>query len=317
MGPFFIRRLGQSILLLFIVSIVGFSILNLAPGGPMSAYNVNPSLSEVERDRIAEEMGLSDPLPVQYIRWASGLASGDWGTSFRDSQPVTSIVMSRIPATFELMLTSVSIAATFGVLIGVLGAMKKNSIFDYLATIGAMVALSIPTFWFGLMVIFFFSVELGWLPSGGRSTIGGDGSLGDHVRHLIGPASVLALVTVAIWSRYSRSSVIDALNQDYIQTARAKGITERRVIVVHAMRNAVLPLVTLAGIQLPSLFGGALVAETVFSWPGMGRLFLDSLSYRDYPVLMGILMATAFLVILGSLIADMLYALVDPRIRLN
>lgn len=317
MGPFLLRRLGQSIVLLIIVSIVGFSILNLAPGGPMSAYNLSPGLTQADRERIAEEMGLNDPLPVQYFRWAGGLVTGDWGNSFRDSQPVTSIVMSRIPATFELMITAVTVAATLGVGIGVLGAMRKNSVFDYSSTIGAMVALSIPTFWFGLMVIFFFSVELGWLPSGGRSTIGGDGSLADHLWHLLGPAAVLALVTIAIWSRYARSSMIDALNQDYIRTARAKGISETGVIGGHAMRNAVLPLVTLAGIQLPALFGGALVTETVFSWPGMGRLFLDSLEYRDYPVLMGILMATAFLVVLGSLLADLLYAWVDPRIRLT
>lgn len=317
MGPFLVRRIGQSILLLFIVSIVGFAILNLAPGGPMSAYTLSPGLTEADRQRISDEMGLNDPLPTQYLRWAGGLVTGDWGTSFRDSQPVTSILFSRIPATFQLMISAVAIAVTLGVAIGVLGAMKKNSIFDYLSTIGAMVALSIPTFWFGLMVIFFFSVRLGWLPSGGQSTIGGDRSIGDYLLHLIGPASVLALVTVAIWSRYTRSSMIEALNQDFIRTARAKGLTERRVIAMHAMRNAVLPLITLAGIQLPALFGGALVTETVFTWPGMGRLFLDSLGYRDYPVLMGILMATALLVILGSLIADLLYAVADPRIRLN
>lgn len=317
MGAFFIRRILQSIVLLIIVSVVGFGILNLAPGGPMAAYSVNPTLTQEERERIAEQMGLNDPMAVQYWRWASGLVQGDWGTSFRDSQPVTSILWNRVPATFELMFTSMVIAVIIGTTIGALGAMKKNSIFDYLSTFGAMIALSIPTFWFGLMMIFLFSERLGWLPSGGRATIGGDGSFQDKVLHLIAPAIVLALVTVAIWSRYSRSSLIDALNQDFIRTARAKGLRERSVIVRHAARNAIMPLVTVAGIQLPTLFGGALVAETVFSWPGMGRLFVDSLEYRDYPVLMGILMLTAILVIIGSFLADIVYAMVDPRIRLT
>lgn len=317
MGAFLIRRLLQSIVLLFFVSVVGFAILNLAPGGPLAAYSVSPTLTQADREMIAEQMGLNDPLPVQYWRWASGLVTGDWGTSFRDSQPVVDIILNRLPATLELMLTSTVIAVTLGTLVGMLGALRKYSIFDYLATIGAMVALSIPTFWFGLMVIFFFSVELGWLPSGGRATIGGSGSMLDSLHHLIAPALVLALVTVAIWSRYSRSSLIDSMNQDYVRTARSKGLTEWTVLVNHGLRNAVMPLVTLAGLQLPALFGGALVTETVFTWPGMGRLFVDSLDYRDYPVLMGILMTTALLVILGSLIADLMYALVDPRIRLH
>jgi peptide/nickel transport system permease protein len=316
-GAFFIRRTVQSIVLLIIVSIVGFSILNLAPGGPMAAYSVNPTLTHEERERIAEQMGLNDPIPVQYWRWATGLVQGDWGTSFRDSQAVTQILSNRLPATIELMVTSTVIAVTIGTVVGVLGAMRKNSLFDYLSTFGAMVALSIPTFWFGLMVIYLFSEELGWLPSGGRSTIGGNGSLWDQARHLVAPALVLALVTVAIWSRYARSSLIDALNQDYIQTARAKGLHERSVVIRHGIRNAVMPMVTLAGLQLPALFGGALVTETVFSWPGMGRLFVDSLEYRDYPVMMGILMLTAIMVIIGSFVADLMYALVDPRIRLS
>jgi len=316
-GTFFIRRGIQSVILLFIVSVVGFGILNLAPGGPMAAYSVNPALTHEERERIAEQMGLNDPIAVQYWRWASGLAQGDWGTSFRDSQPVTSILGKRMPATFELMFTSMVIAVFLGTAIGTLGAMKKNSIFDYLSTIGAMIALSIPTFWFGLMVIYLFSVKLGWLPSGGRVTIGGSHSILDRMQHLVAPAIVLALVTVAIWSRYSRSSLIDAMNQDFIRTARAKGLREKAVIVRHAAKNAVLPLITVAGLQLPTLFGGALVTETVFSWPGMGRLFVDSLEYRDYPVLMGILMLTAVMVVIGSFLADVVYAMVDPRIRLT
>jgi peptide/nickel transport system permease protein len=179
-----------------------------------------------------------------------------------------------------------------------------------------MIALSIPTFWFGLVAIFVFSVELEWMPAGNRQTVG-DGSILDMLHHLIMPALVLALVETAIWSRFMRSSMLDVVNQDYIRTARAKGLPEWRVLSGHAFRNALLPMITVAGLQLPTLLGGALVTETVFTWPGMGRLFLDSIEYRDYPVVMGILMFSASLVLIGNLVADMLYAVADPRIRLG
>lgn len=315
MATYIIRRLLQSAVLLIIVSFVGFSILSLAPGGPLAAYALNPNMTDEDLQRIAKQMGLDQPIPVQYARWATGLLVGDWGRSYRDTQPVLNIIMSRLPATFELMLVSTTLAVILGTFVGLLGAIRRYSIFDYLATIGAMVALSIPTFWFGLMVIYIFAVKLGWLPPGNIATIG-DGSLLDRLHHLIAPSAVLALVTVAIWSRYTRSSMIEVINQDYIRTARSKGLRERLVVARHGLRNAVLPLITIAGLQLPTLFGGALVTETVFTWPGMGRLFVDSLGYRDYPVLMGILMFTAVLVLLGNLIADILCAIADPRIRL-
>jgi peptide/nickel transport system permease protein len=198
----------------------------------------------------------------------------------------------------------------------VMGATRRYSTFDYAATVIAMVALSIPTFWFGLVAIYVFSLELGWLPSGNMYTIG-DGSFLNYVEHLILPSLVLALVNVAIWSRYMRSSMLDVIDQDYVRTARAKGLPRRRVLYGHVMRNALIPMITLAGLQLPTLLSGALVTETVFTWPGMGRLFLDSLGYQDYPVVMGLLMFTAILVLIGNLLADILVAAADPRVRLE
>jgi peptide/nickel transport system permease protein len=180
-----------------------------------------------------------------------------------------------------------------------------------------MIALSIPTFWFGLMVIFLFAVRLDWIPSGGRATMGADFSLADRLHHLVAPALVLGLVLVATWSRYTRASMLESIGQDFVRTARAKGLAERRVVWTHAFRNSLGPLVTLAGIQVPFLFGGALVTESVFTWPGMGRLFVDSLGYRDYPVLMGVLVVTAVLVIASNLLADLLVAITDPRVRLR
>ncbi|SFJ37519.1 peptide/nickel transport system permease protein [Bosea sp. OK403] len=316
MSTFLVQRLMQALVLLLIVSMIGFAILHLAPGGPLSQFAASGEMTQADLDRIAEQLGLNRPLPVQYLEWLWRMLRGDWGLSYRDQQPVLHIIASHIGATLELMLTSTLLAMLLGAWIGILGAIKRYSLFDSLATIGAMIALSIPTFWFGLVVIYVFSVGLGWLPSGNRYTIG-DGSFLNQIHHLIGPCIVLALVSTAVWSRYMRSSMLEVVNQDYIRTARAKGLPERSVLLRHAFRNALLPMITITGLHVPTLLSGALVTETVFTWPGMGRLFLDSISYRDYPVVMGILMFTAVLVLLGSLIADLLYGIADPRIARN
>lgn len=313
MSAFLVRRLAQALLLLLIVSMIGFAILHLAPGGPLSQFAAGGDMTQADLDRIAEQMGLNRPLPVQYAEWLWLMLSGDWGRSYRDHQPVLHIIAGHIGPTLELMLTSTLLAMLLGAWIGILGAIKRYSLFDSLATVGAMIALSVPTFWFGLVIIYVFSVGLGWLPAGNRFTIG-DGSFLNRLHHLIGPCIVLALVSTAVWSRYMRSSMLEVVNQDYVRTARAKGVPERRIVLTHALRNALLPMITITGLHVPTLLSGALVTETVFTWPGMGRLFLDSISYRDYPVVMGILMFTAVMVLLGSLIADLLYGLADPRI---
>ncbi|MFK4825033.1 ABC transporter permease [Paenochrobactrum sp. BZR 588] len=313
MSTFVLQRLAQAVVLLIIVSIIGFTILHMAPGGPLSQFAADGSMTQADLDRLADQLGLNRPLPVQYLEWFYRMLQGDWGVSYRDKQPVLNVIFSHLGATFELMLASTFLAVILGIWIGTIGAIRRYSLFDSITTIGTMIALSIPTFWFGLVIIYVFSVDLGWLPAGNRYTIG-DGSFLNRLHHLIGPTIVLALVSTAIWSRYMRSSMLDVINQDYIRTARAKGVSERNILLHHAMRNALLPMITIAGIQIPSLLSGALVTETVFAWPGMGRLFLDSISYRDYPVVMGILMFAAVLVILGSLLADIFYSVADPRI---
>ena len=316
MAPYLLNRLVQSLILLALVSVIGFAVLHLAPGGPLSQFALVPGMTQEQLAHISHEMGLDRPLPLQYWEWISRLLTGDWGHSYRDNQPVLVIIAGRLPATFELMLTAIAIAVVLGIAIGVLGAVRRGSVFDGLATVGAMVALSIPTFWFGLIVIYLFSLKLGWLPAGSRAT-GGVETFGDYLHHLIAPAIVLALVEVAIWSRYMRGAMLDVVSQDFIRTARAKGLGERAVMLRHAFRNALLPMIELGGLELPTLLGGALVTETVFTWPGMGRLFLDSLGYRDYPVVMGILMVSAVIVLVGSFLADLLSAAADPRIRLH
>ena len=315
MRGFLLNRLSQSLVLLVIVSIIGFGVLNLIPGGPLAQYGLDPGMTQEDLARLKEQMGLNRPLWVQYFDWAGRLLRGDWGHSFRDGAPVLGVIGRHIVATLLLMGCSTIIAVAVGTWIGIRGATHRYSMFDYFATIGAMVALSIPTFWFGLVGIYVFSLKLGWLPAGSMYTIG-DRSILDYLHHLILPSAVLALVHVAIWSRYMRTATLDAISQDFVKTARAKGVRERRILMKHVVGNALLPMITLAGVQLPSLLTGALVTETVFTWPGMGRLFLDSIGYSDYPVVMGLLMFSAILVIVCNLVADVVVALVDPRIRL-
>ena len=316
MTNFLARRLIQSLVLLWIVSVIGFALLHLTPGGPLSQFANTPGMTDEDLNRLAEQMGLNRPLPVQYLEWFGRMLTGDWGRSYRDQSPVLLVIGSRLLATLELMVTATLIAVIVGGFIGVVGAVRRYSIFDQFVTIGAMVALSIPTFWFGLVVIYVFSVKLGWLPPGNISPVGNESFI-VFLHHLIGPSMVLGLVTTAIWSRFMRSSMLDVINQDYVRTARAKGVSERIVLVKHVLRNALLPMITIAGLEVPTLLSGALVTETVFTWPGMGRLFLDSIGYRDYPVVMGLLTFTAILVIIGNLLADMLYVVADPRIRLQ
>lgn len=316
MTRFVLQRCAQGLLLLVLVSMIGFTLLHLTPGGPMSQFANTPGMNEEDLQRLAAQLGLDRPVFVQYADWAWGLLRGDWGRSYRDDTPVLLVIASRLGATFRLMVTALLIAVILGCCIGILGAVKRYSFFDQVATIGAMIALSIPTFWFGLVVIYVFSIELRWLPPGNISPVGDEG-FWVSLHHLIGPAMVLGLVTTAIWSRFMRSAMLDVLSQDYVRTARAKGLPERLVLTGHALRNALLPMITLAGLEFPALLSGALVTETVFTWPGMGRLFLDSIGYRDYPVIMGVLMFTAIMVIIGSLLADILHAVADPRVRLQ
>ncbi|MCM2476807.1 ABC transporter permease [Rhizobium sp. CG5] len=311
---FLFGRLMQSVLLLALVSVIGFSVLHLAPGGPLSQFVATPGMTAAELERISTQMGLNRPLPLQYLDWVGKMLMGDWGRSYRDSTPVLEVVSSHLAATVLLMVSATLIAVVLGCWIGVRSAVRQYSVFDYVTTVIAMIALSIPTFWFGLVGIYVFSLKLGWLPPGNMYTVGDESFLG-YAKHLIMPSLVLALVHLAVWSRYMRTATLEVLSQDYVRTARAKGMSHRRVIIRHVLRNAMLPMIALAGLELPTLLSGALVTETVFTWPGMGRLFLDSLSYKDYPVIMGLLMFSAILVIVANLIADILIAVADPRIR--
>jgi peptide/nickel transport system permease protein len=230
---------------------------------------------------------------------------------------VTDVLAGRLPNTVQLMVAALVIAILLAVPLGVLSAVSRRRWVQYQASIISMLGISIPTFWLGMMLLLFLSVKLRWLPSGGMATIGTGFDLADRLWHLAGPAAVLATLYIAGWSRYLRSSFLEVIHQDYVRTARAKGLTERTVLLRHALRNALLPLITLIGLQGPTLVGGAVITETVFAWPGMGRLLTESLTGRDYPVLMASFMIMAVLTVVGNLMADLAYGWIDPRIRLT
>ena len=315
MRAYLARRVVQALVVLVLVSLGGFTVLHLAPGGPVAIYAMSPTMSSEDTERLTRQLGLDQPLHVQYAKWAGGLVTANWGRSYRDGRVVLEVIADRIPATLVLMLSAFTVAVVLGLTTGIVSAVRQYSIFDHAMTLGAMVALSIPTFWLGLMGIYVFAELLRVLPPGNIGTIGAPFALADRLRHLLLPAATLGVVMVATWSRYTRASMLEVIGEDYIRTARAKGVSRGAIVLKHALKNALIPLVTLAGLQLPLVFSGALVTETVFTWPGTGRLFVDSIGYRDYPVLMGILMLTATLVVVGTLAADLVYAGIDPRVR--
>lgn len=315
MGRYVIRRLLQSLPLLFAISVVSFAILKFTPGGPLSAYEGNPDFTETDRLRLEKAFGLDQPLPVQYVNWLGAFLRLDWGYSFASHQPVLSLIGERLPNTLYLMGTVFLVVLLIAIPIGVFTAMKQYSVFDHVITGATFAFLSTPTFWLGLLLIILFGLQLRWLPLGGMATPGADFDLGDRARHLILPVMTLALVQVGGHVRYLRASMLETIGQDYMRTARAKGLPERILVMRHAFKNAAIPLVTIVALDLPELFVGALVTEQIFGWPGMGRLFWDAATRSDYPVLQGILAVSSALIILANLAADVLYGYLDPRIR--
>jgi peptide/nickel transport system permease protein len=313
---FFARRILSAIPTLFVVSLILFGLVQLAPGSAASLY-AGPDAGPEDLARIEKLLGVDQPPPVQYVRWLQGVLSGEWGISFRYQQPVTEVLGSRMLYTIELMAMALFIALIVSVPFGVISAVSKRKWVKHSSSVLAMLGISIPTFWLGIMLLLVFSVRLEWLPSGGAATIGMDFNLQDRFIHIIGPAMVLATLYIAGWSRYVRSSMQDVMTQDYIRTARSKGLKENSVITRHALRNSLLPLVTLIGLQGGSLIGGAMITEVVFAWPGVGRLLAESLTSRDYPVLMAAFMVMAVLTVAGNLLADLTYGWVDPRIKLE
>ncbi len=307
------QRAGQAGVLLLLVSLVSYGIMNAAPGGPLAVYLHNPQVTADRIELLRHQLGLDRPWYLRYLAWLAGILQGHWGYSYYTGRPVLQMIAERVPATFLLMLSAFVLAIALAFPLGVFAATRKYSWADNLLSFGSFFAWAMPTFWFGLMLQLVLAVQLRLLPVAGMHEIGSASPL-DLLRHLVMPAMVLGLGSIASWSRYLRSSVLETLGQDYVRTARAKGLPDRRVRR-HVLRNSMIPIVTLMGLDLHVLFSGAVITESIFGWPGMGRLFLSALSNRDYPLQMAGLMISASLLILGNLLADLTYAALDPRIR--
>ncbi|GAJ97168.1 MULTISPECIES: ABC transporter permease [Geomicrobium] len=314
MTTYIIRRLLITIPLLIAISIITFALMQFAPGSP-AVLDVDPNVPPEAREAQIEAMGLNEPLPVQYARWISGVVTGDFGNSYITKRPVSDMLLERLPNTLILMTAATILAIIIAIPIGIISAVRQYTKTDYAITLVSFAGVAVPNFWIGLMLIMFLSVQFGWFPVGGVQTLNADFNIMDRIHHLFLPALVLATADTAQLTRYTRTSMLEVKNQDYIRTARAKGFKESKVILKHGLRNALLPLITLIAIMLPTLIGGSVVVESVFSWPGLGDLFMTSVNQRDYPVIMIITMLTAVLVVIGNLIADILYAIVDPRIE--
>lgn len=315
MTSYITRRLAQMIPLLFGITILLFAVIQAAPGGPEAALLesdrfIDPAVIEAYRERL----GVDQPVPVQYVRWLGAAVRGDLGVSFSTTRPVSEMIFERLPATLELMGASFLLAAILAFGLGVLSAVRQYSWFDHTGTGLSFVGIAMPVFWFALILQLVFGVWLGWLPVAGTQTVGAT-SLADHLLHLVLPATVLSFRYVAGWSRYLRSSMIDVLRADFVRTARAKGLPERVVIGGHALRNAMIPVVSVMALNLSGLFSGAVITETIFAWPGIGRMFVQAMFSRDYPLLMGILLLGSTMVVFFNLVADVLYGVLDPRIR--
>jgi peptide/nickel transport system permease protein len=320
MTTFLVRRILQMIPLLFVISLLSFAIAELAPGDPLMMYLApnKRNLTTEELDLLRHQLGLDQPVYLRYISWLGNVVHGNWGYSLRTNDTVLDEISSRLPNTILLGGISLLVAVLVAIPVGVISAIKRNSIIDYLVTLGAFVGISIPSFWLALALIELFSFWLGILPSVGMSSLqeglSGTQKVWDVILHLILPVITLSFSSVGYWSRYQRSTLLEVLNQDYVRTARAKGLSENRVIWRHAFRNSLIPMVTLAGLSLPELVNGAYITEAIFGWPGLGRLGISAIISRDYPVVMGVTMLSALLVVVGNLLADICYSLVDPRI---
>ena len=310
--PFAARRFAQAVPLLLIVSVVVFALIHAAPGGPLSLYLENPNVRPQDIERLRRAMGLDRPLPVQYLAWLGAFLRGDWGYSYADGRPVLDRMLERLPATLQLVGLATMVAVIVSTVVGVVAAVRRSA--DRATGILAVAGLSIPVFWFGLVLQLVFANALGWLPSSGRTSFGG-GGLADRVAHLILPVTVLAVAHAAGWSRYLRGSMRLALAQPFANAARARGVTEGRIVLRHALRHALLPFATVILLDASIMASGAVVTESVFAWPGLGSLFTEALAKRDYTVLKAFLMCASVADVMLSFVADVAVHALDPRTR--
>lgn len=312
-----LKRVVMLVPLLFGVSLFAFLLISTAPGDPVAAL-INPVDSSIDFTALEarrEALGLTDSLPIRYSRWVGQLLSGNLGKSYATGRPVLGEILNRLGATAQLAFSAVAVALAIGVLAGVISALRRNTWVDSVITLIGFVAVATPPFFLGLALIFLLSLQLNLFPTGGMVTLGTGGGLADRLSHLAMPVMVLALPLITEVTRYTRGGLLDVLQQDFVRTARGKGLPNRRVVFVHALRNALMPLITITALALPNLLGGAIITETVFQWPGLGTLTIDAVHQRDYPIILAVTLFSALSVIAANLLADLAYAVADPRIR--
>jgi peptide/nickel transport system permease protein len=323
MTTYILRRVLQAAPILFLLSVFLFGVVRLMPGGPLAQAERNPNVTPEQLAALRVRLGLDQPLPVQYVKWINAFVlEGDWGYSIKFRRPVAEMIWERVPATLILFGAGFLVMLLVAIPIGVYSAIKPYSLFDNIITTFSFAGQSVPVYWLGLVliVIFYLNVQSPFgagplFPAGGMYTVGREGDFLDLLWHMVLPITAMSFSWIAWYSRFLRSSMRDTLNEDYIRTARAKGLSLRTVHFRHGLRNALLPLVTLIALDLPTVFGGAVFIETIFAWPGMGRLFWDAAKGRDYPILLAVMMIYAALTLLFNLIADIVYGFLDPRIR--
>ena len=328
MKKYILRRILITIPLVFIITVILFAFINLAPGDPVDAM-IDPlelgeeaysSVVDFEKakEQAREALGLNKPIPLRYVHWLGRVVRGDLGHSYQSNRPVLDQIKERFWQTAELTWTALVLSTVLGTLFGVIAALRQYSLYDNVLSFVSLIGVAIPTFFSALAVLYIFALVLGWIPTFGIQDPGSEGfSILDNLHHLIAPALVLSLDSTAGNTRYARTAMLEVMRSDYVRTARAKGLSERAVFGRHAFRNALLPLITINAMKLPGLFGGALIVEIMFSWPGLGRLSIEAAFNRDYSMLMGMGFIVSTMVILANLLADVLYAYIDPRIRIT
>lgn len=312
MGRYLLQRGAQALVVLFVVSTLTFVMVNLAPGGP--AIMMTMESTPDQQEALRRQLGLDQPLAVRFVKWTASALRADFGRSFGDRRRVNEVIAERLPLTLLLGGTALALSILIGLPAGIVSATRRYTPADHAVTFFSFIGVSIPAFWFAIILILLFSVRLNLLPASGVATAGTGFSLGDRLSHLVLPAVVLATATLPNLVRFMRSALIEEIEQDYVRTARAKGLQGRRVLSHHAIRNALIPVVTVLGVLIPRLVGGAVITETIFGWPGMGQLAVTSTIGRDYPMIMAITVVVAIVVVITNLIVDLAYGWLDPRI---
>ncbi len=318
MGRYIVRRLAHAIPTLLGITVIAYTLMRLAPGDPLLVFEDSRGVTAEQLAALREAYGFDRPLPIQYLDWLGRAVRLDFGRSFQTHLPARDVILERVPATLELTLAALLVGLCVGVPAGLWAAVHRGRWPDHVIRVFSVMGDAVPHFWLGLIALAILAVQLRWLPAGGIVTLGASTwDLGDRLRHLVLPGIVLGTGSLAVFARYMRTEVLDVLGLDYVRTARAKGLPESHVLYRHALRNALIPVATVVGGSLPALLAGAATTEYVFSWPGMGRLAVDAAGSRDYPVVMGLVLIAAVLILVGNLLSDILYGLIDPRIQLE